>query len=362
MRRGEPSSGTNSLAVLASAETMELDAWDAAVLMAPGINIGNTLENTTQWETGWGNPRITREYVQRLKGLGFKTIRLPVAWDTYAVNGKIQQDKLQRVAEVVDWIIEEELFCVVNVHWDGGWIDSSQKERYPETFATFSDLAEKKYSAYWQQIASFFSDRNGRLIFEALNEETNFKNEGYPEQAFATLTRVQQLFIDTVRGTGGNNAKRLLLVAGYHTDIAKTTGPHYRLPKDSVDDRLFISVHYYTPWQFCGLEEDADWGKMMHTWGTEKDVAELNTLFDEMAAFTKRHDIPAFIGEYGVSGSKDPASRVRWMLAVTQAAMSRKMVPALWETGQEVSRHPPFEPSDALRQVLTAIGAGDDSG
>src|SRR5690606_365142 len=117
------------------------------------------------------------------------------------------------------------------------------------------------------------------------NEETNFENEGSPEKAYATLTRVQQLFIDTVRGSGGNNAKRLLIVAGYHTDFEKTCHPSYELPRDTIPNRLFISVHYYTPWQFCGLTEDADWGKMMTTWGTPKDVARLNELFDQMEGF-----------------------------------------------------------------------------
>ena len=112
--------------------------------MGVGVNIGNTLDNTTTWETGWGNPRITKEYVQSLARLGFKTVRVPVAWDTYARNGRIADDKLARVGEVVDWITAAGMFCVVNIHWDGGWIDSSAKERFPKTFATFSAEAEQQ--------------------------------------------------------------------------------------------------------------------------------------------------------------------------------------------------------------------------
>ena len=113
----------------------DLDAWSAAKLMGTGVNIGNTLENTTTWETGWGNPRITREYVENLAKLGFKTVRVPVAWDTYARDGRIAADKLARVGEVVDWITAAGMFCVVNIHWDGGWIDSSAKEKFPKTFS-----------------------------------------------------------------------------------------------------------------------------------------------------------------------------------------------------------------------------------
>src|SRR5215212_5424455 len=95
----------------------DLSAWDAAQQMGIGVNIGNTLDNTTKWETGWGNPPITKAYVERLAALGFKVVRLPVAWDTYAKDGRIPEDKLARVGEVVDWVTGAGMFCVVNIHW-----------------------------------------------------------------------------------------------------------------------------------------------------------------------------------------------------------------------------------------------------
>ncbi len=330
----------------------ELDAWTAAARMSPGINIGNTLENVTTWETGWGNPRITKDYVESLARLGFKTVRLPVAWDTYAEDGRIQPDKFRRVGEVVDWITGAGMFCVLDIHWDGGWIDSGAKERFPATYATFSPEAEKKFRSYWEQISTFFAGKNEKVIFEALNEETNFTNEGSTQKAYATLTRVNQMFIDTVRKTGGNNPKRLLVVAGYSTDITKTCASAYKLPKDTIPGRLFISVHYYTPYQFCGLTEDADWGKMMPSWGSADDVKQLEQLFDMMNGFCTKNDIPAFIGELGVTATKDPASRVCWMSAVMNAALARKMVPVLWDTGHEVSRFNPYAATPELLQTL----------
>ena len=336
----------------------DLDAWTAAKQMGVGVNIGNTLDNTTSWETGWGNPRITKEYVENLARLGFKTVRLPVAWDTYARDGRIDTDKLARVGEVVDWITAAGMFCIVNIHWDGGWIDSSNKDRFAKTYSTFSAEAERKYQSYWTQIASFLANKNERLLFEALNEETKFDNAGSPREAYATLTRVNQLFVNTVRKSGGNNAKRLLVVTGYATDFEKTANRLYALPTDPAPDRLLISVHYYTPWQFAGMTEDASWGKMQATWGTASEVAELNRLFDVMQEFCKRNDLPAFIGEFGVTDKKEIASRVRWMSAVAEAALSRKMVPVLWETGGDISRKPPYSPSPALRQVLQKVASG----
>jgi endoglucanase len=330
----------------------DLDAWAAVPLMTPGTNIGNTLDNTTTWETGWGNPPITKKFVENLAHLGFKTVRLPVAWDTYAVDGRIQPEKLSRVREVVDWITGAGMFCALNIHWDGGWIDSDKKELFPKTFATFSADAEKKYRSYWEQISTFFAGKNQKLIFEALNEETNFSNAGSEQKAYATLTRVNQLFIDTVRKTGGNNARRLLIVVGYSTDVKKTCQRAYALPKDTIPGRLFISVHYYTPYTFCGLTEDADWGKMKPTWGTAEDVKEVEQLFDSMKGFCTRNDIPAFIGELGVTTTKESASRVRWMSAVMNASISRRMIPVLWDTGGELSRHEPYAASPDLQQTL----------
>src|SRR6185295_4664026 len=134
-------------------------------------------------------------------------------------------------------------------------------------------------------IASYFKDRDEHLLFEALNEETAFEGAGSTQKAFATLTHVNQLFIDTVRKTGGNNAKRLLVVTGYATDFTKTASADYVLPKDSVPHKLLISVHYYTPWQFVGMTKDESWGKMLATWGTPAERAELEKLFDLMRGF-----------------------------------------------------------------------------
>jgi len=339
-----------------SSSMKDLSAWEAQKEMSPGINIGNTLENTTKWETGWGQPLITKNYIQALADYGYKTVRLPVAWDTYAVDGVIQKDKFERVNEVVDWIIEAGMYCVVNIHWDGGWIDSSWQEHFPETYATFSKEAEKKFVSYWTQIAQYFSGKSEKLIFEGLNEETNFTNEGSEIAAYITLTRVNQLFIDTVRKTGGNNAKRLLVVTGYKTDFMKTADPNYEMPSDTVANKLFISVHYYTPWQFCGMDKDESWGKMKATWGAGSDYSELEYLFDKMAQFSQENDCPVFLGEYNVVAKKESASRVRWLTAVTKAALDRNMIPVLWDTGSDFLRTAPFSPSDDLNQAMINSG------
>ena len=326
-----------------AAAIADLNAWDAAQRMGIGVNIGNTLDNTSKWETGWGNPPITKAYVERLAALGFKVVRLPVAWDTYAKDGRITDEKLARVGEIADWITDAGMFCVINIHWDGGWIDAGK---------VFNADAERKFPAYWAQIADYFKDRDEHLLFEALNEETAFENAGSTQKAFATLTHVNQLFIDTVRNTGGNNARRLLVVTGYATDFTKTASADFVMPKDSVPRKLLVSVHYYTPWQFVGMTKDESWGKMRATWGTPDDHAELEKLFDLMQGFSQRNDIPVFVGEFNATDKKETPSRIQWMTAVKDAALKRKMVPVLWETGTDIARNPPYGISDALRGML----------
>jgi len=337
------------------APVTDLDAWGAAKRMGIGTNIGNTLDNTTTWETGWGNPRITKDYIQKLAALGFRTVRLPVAWDAYAHDGRIDPDKLARVGQIVDWASQAGMFCVVNIHWDGGWIDSDDEKRFAKTYHTFSPEAERKFQSYWSQIAGYFADRDQHLVFEGLNEETNFSGTGSEEKAYATLAHVNQLFIDTVRKSGGNNATRLLIITGYSTDIVQTTNGHFSLPTDAVPHKLLLSVHYYTPWAFAGMDRDDGGQKMQPTWGSASDVAELNRLFDRMSDFSHRNDIPVFLGEFAPNPVKERASRVRWMLAVAQGALARQMVPVLWETGADISREPPYAASAALSEVLQKL-------
>jgi len=334
---------------------IEIDAWTAAEAMGIGVNLGNTLDNTTTWEIGWGNPPVTKELVQSLKAHGFQVVRVPVAWDTYAHNGRIDRDKIKHVAQVVDWITDAGMFAVVNIHWDGGWIDSDDQKKFPKTYHTFSPEAEQKFKSYWTQIATYFRDRGPKLIFEGLNEESDFSGTGSERNAFQTLARVNQLFIDTVRATGGNNARRLLIIAGYQTNIDKTTSSNYILAKDNVPNKLLMSVHYYTPWPFVGMEHDESWGKMASTWGDARDRAELKEQMDKMEAWSKKNDIPVFIGEFGATNKKEARSRAKWMASVAISARARVMVPVLWDIGLDVSRTPPYTLTPELTFALQQL-------
>ncbi|WP_437570402.1 glycoside hydrolase family 5 protein [Sorangium sp. So ce542] len=318
---------------------------DAAAMvpdMGIGTNIGNTLENTTEWETGWGQPLITQAFINGMASHGIKTVRVPVAWDTYAVNGTIDAAKMARVKEVVGWIEAAGMYSIVNIHWDGGWIfNEANANKYKLT-----DDVKTKFASYWTQIATAFSDVGHKLILEGMNEEGNYWVNGVHDGGtpdYAALNEMNQLFVTTVREQGGYNASRALLISGFVTDIDRTCVSDFKVPTDPAGTgSLFLSIHYYTPYTFCGLDTVESWGSPKTTWGTDAEKAELKGLFDKLGAFSAERSIPIILGEFAVTLGenypREPASRRLWMQSVVEAAQSRGIVPVLWDTGSEIKR------------------------
>ena len=338
--------------------------------MGIGVNIGNTLDainnhvsNTPAGETGWGNPLITKEFIQALKNHGYKTIRLPVTWAEFlgpAPDFTIDPVRMNRVEEVVKWIIDEDLYCILNLHHDGG----TSPKSWILKAGVDPDGANRQFKAVWTQIANRFRSHSGKLILEAMNEvgfdnlwnRWNPATSGAKPEAFRILNMLNQTFVDTVRGTGSNNADRFMLVSGYWTDFENTADPLFKMPNDEPEHKLLLSLHYYTPATFCILDEDASWGKNRREWGSREDYKELETLFFKLREPFIDRGIPVILGEYGVNmRNKDEPSRVRWMTAVTQTALDNGMCPILWDTGGEIKRNAPYGISDSLSKVLKAL-------
>jgi endoglucanase len=338
--------------------------------MGIGINIGNTLDAinnhvsaTPAGESGWGNPPITLEFIQALKNYGYTNIRLPVTWAEYIGLGpdyKIDETRMLRVEEVVNWILGEGLYCILNLHHDGGtspksWILNAGDD---------PDGTTAQFAAVWNQIARRFAGASDKLIFEAMNEVGFGKlwdqwnpatRDGKPE-AYRILNGLNQAFVDTVRATGSNNGRRFLLVSGYWTDIDATCDPFFMMPRDTAEDKLILSVHYYTPATFCILSEDASWGKNQTNWGSRADYAQLSEQFAKIRKHYIDNGIPVILGEYGVnSRNKVEAARVRWMTAVTQACIDNGINPVLWDTGGDTKRQPPYAMSNPLKASLENV-------
>ena len=309
-----------------------------------GTNIGNTLENTSTWETGWGQPLITQAYINGMASRGIKTVRVPIAWDTYATGGVIDAAKMDRVKQVVNWITLAGMYAIVNIHWDGGWINN---EKGSPAFSLTSEI-KAKFAKYWQQIGTAFSGVGQQLILEGMNEEGSWTTDGqkYGTPNIPPLNEMNQLFVSTVRAQGGYNATRALLIAGFNTDIDKTCVPAFTVPTDPAGTgKLFLSIHYYTPWTFTikDKNEANDTQPISTTWGTAAEKKTLEDLFSKLGTCSSDKKIPIILGEFAVTRGADPylreaASRVAWMTAVAKAATTRGIVPVLWDTGSEISR------------------------
>ena len=341
-----------------------------------GINIGNTLDSigTSTWtagETGWGNPRITRDFIAALKSHGYKTIRLPVTWAENIGPGPdyiITDVRMNRVEEVVNWILDEDMYCILNLHHDGGHSDKS----WILEMSTNEDEALHRFKTVWNQIAMRFRSASDKLILESMNEVgfDDIWNRWAADQsgkgeAYRKLNVLNQAFVDTVRATGENNASRSLLIAGYWTDIDATCDPLFAMPQDTLESKLLLSVHYYTPPQFCIAEDpNTSWG-FRDNWGTDADREELVAQFEKLKINFLDKGIPVILGEYGATKrNKVEEGRIKWMTAVTQISLDYGICPVLWDTGinpsannhsGEIERNPPYSMSNSLKRVMAAL-------
>lgn len=323
--------------------------------MGPGWNLGNQLESVTDnvpEETNWGNPVITEKLIQSVKAAGFKSIRIPVSY-----FAKIDDDKdytidskwLDRVQEVVDYCIKNDLYAVINIHGDGyntidgSWLLCNGKNQTE---------IKKKYKKVWKQIAERFKNYDEHLLFESMNEEFDGSYSEPNKEYYQNINDYNQIFVDTVRKTGDNNTKRWLIIPGWNTNIDYTTGDYgFKLPTDQYRDksidkeeqRIMISVHYYSPWDFCGGENC-----VITQWGNEADdPSKTSTTCDEtymknqlnlMKTTFADKGYPVFIGEYGSINktsydSENEYYRAYFARKLCQLSRKNGCIPMYWDNG-----------------------------
>jgi endoglucanase len=320
-------------------------AKQIASRMKVGINLGNTLEAICD-ENAWGGGHTSQRLIDSLKASGFNTVRLPVAWFCHSdtVKSVIDKDWMARVKEIVDYCMKDSLYIVLNMHWDKGWLENRINEANQA-------IVNKRQHAYWTQIANYFKDYDEHLLFAGTNEPNAHDLDGMD-----ILLTYHQTFIDAVRATGGNNSSRTLIIQGPSTDIENTNKYMDKMPVDKIANRLMAEVHYYTPYQFCLMKEDADWGKVFYYWGkgnhsttdmdhnathSEEDVLDKN--FESMKTKFVDKGIPVIIGEYGaykrgneVVGKKNQelhnASVEAYHRCVIKSALSKGIIPYFWDT------------------------------
>ena len=332
--------------------------------MGIGINLGNTYEACGDWingetpdnyEQAWGSPDITEEIIKGYADEGFGTLRIPVAWSNMMSDDNIiSPDYVKEVKKAVDWALDSDMYVIINLHWDGGWLEKMPDDK---------ENVMGKYSRIWEQVSEEFKDYGDRLIFESQNEELGWSSlwnrwgdvEG-KDESYALVNEVNQNFVDIVRDSGGNNKKRHLLISGYNTDVELTCDPLFKMPDDPAG-RCAVSVHYYTPSTFAILEEDADWGKAAYTWGTDAEIAELERNMDLMKSTYADNGIPVIIGEYGCPiKNKDPESVRLYVSSVCRAAYERQMCPVLWDVTDAQYSRSEYKMMDAeLKDMMMSV-------
>lgn len=343
---------TSSAIATKAQETREgLTSIEVVRLMGNGVNLGNTMEacgkavpckEPTLYEKLWGQPVTTEAMIKGYKAAGFDSLRIPVAWVTngsfyYEGDYTISAKLLDRIETITRYALDAGLYVVINDHWDGGWWGLFGSEK----MSTREDAMEL-YTKMWTQIATRFKNYSDRVIFEGGNEEigsrlndVNVAIDGgklSEDECYAYANLINQKFVDTVRATGGNNSVRFLLIPGFNTDIAKTCDERFKMPGDSAKNRLLLSVHYYTPWTFCGDQISQS------RWGTKKDLEEQNANMERMKKFTDA-GYGVVIGEFqaGSKWDKGKAEILPDALPFFNNLLDNcdayDYCPMLWETG-----------------------------
>ncbi len=333
-----------------------------------GFNFGNTMEAIGS-ETAWGNPLITTAQMKMVKDAGFDAIRLPVSWDQYAnqETAAISAEWLNRVKQVVQYAVDNDLYVIVNIHWDGGWLEN-------DITPAKREAVNAKQKAFWEQIATQLRDFDERVLFASANEPD--VEDGVQ---MAQLDSYHQTFVNAVRATGGKNANRVLVLQGPVTDIEKTDALWNGMPNDSVANKLMAEVHFYTPFNFTLMTKDENWGKQAYYWGngfhsttdTERnstwgEEALVDQLFTAMKTKFVDRGIPVVLGEFsamrrdnltGDNLALHLASRAHYFRYVTERARTTGLLPFVWDTGSLFNRNA-LAVSD--QQVLDALlqGAG----
>ena len=326
--------------------------------MGVGWNLGNTLDansggvdnmwieafsnrTTADYETAWGQPVATRSLIHMFKEAGFGAIRVPVTWyphiGTVAVtvsNNKGHWDMstwtgfdvdpawMARVKEVVDYVIDEGMYCILNVHHDTG----SASTAWLRADRTVYEAVRERYCSLWTQIATEFESYGQSLVFESFNEMLDAKGtwNSSSKEAHDVINLYNADFVATVRATGGNNAHRNLILNTYAASSTKEALAAFRLPEDSAEDHLMAEVHSYSPYRFAF---DTDNPQTVFDAACEKEV---KGIIETLNTSLVGKGIPCVLGEYGADTSKREETELAKQAKCYVSAATKYNIPCFY--------------------------------
>lgn len=325
------------------ADTHEM-ADSAVQNMRIGWNLGNSLDATGSWilqytegnvesfETAWGNPVTPPTLMQKLKSLGFHSVRVPITWNYHFDDeGNIDAKWVARVKEIVDEAMEADLYCIINIHHDtgdDGWLRAS-KANY--------DKNRDVYKKLWEQIATEFKDYPDLLLFEGFNEmlDENAEWNNPNAESVEVINWYNQLFVDTVRSTGGNNEARNLICCTYAAAATSSVLAGFQLPEDSAQGHLIAEVHFYTPYEFIA-EEGVAWTTPLKEY-TDYVEQQIDEVFVRLSEKFAAENVPLIIGEFACSDKNNTEERVKWYTHVIENANEINAVCFIWDNGNGFS-------------------------
>lgn len=289
-----------------------------------GWSLGNCLDATgaedLTSETSWGNPAATKEMITKVKDGGFNVVRIPVSWGNHMdENNTVDEAWMNRVQEVVDYAYNQDMFVILNIHHED-WHDP-----YYDTEAAVTE----KLTALWTQIGTRFADYGERLIFEGLNEprkrNTGLEWNGGDKEGHEVVNHFNAAFVSTIRGLGGNNAKRHLMLPTYAASSTRTAINDFVMPEG--DDKLIVSVHAYLPYAFA-LGEDINAREFTPNEGS---AAEILDFMDSLKTCFIDKNIPVIIGEFGARNKANNAIRAEWATYYVSKAHEIGVPCVLWD-------------------------------
>ena len=312
--------------------------------MGLGWNLGNSLDATggsgLDTETSWSNPKTTQALIDKVKSLGFNTVRVPVSWGKHVSgeNYTIDSAWLARVKEVVDYCYKNDMYVILNIHHDTKSSESASGAGYYPRSSAYSS-SEKFVTSVWSQMAEYFKDYDYHLIFETLNEprligtgyEWWFNKWSIPSEvkdAIECINKLNQKAVDTIRATGSNNRGRLIMCPGYDASIDGATVSGFKLPTDisGNKNRIAVSVHAYSPYNFA-----MNVGSGSTSTYTSSIKNELQDLFSTLKSNFRDKGIPVVIGEFGSTDKNNTAERVKWATDYTALAKKNNIPCVLWD-------------------------------
>ncbi|MET8977069.1 cellulase family glycosylhydrolase [Streptomyces sp. NPDC004539] len=307
-------------------------ARSAVAAMQPGWNLGNTYDAIPD-ETSWGNPPVTKALLQQVKSQGFRSIRLPVTWGGHqggAPGYTIDAAWMAKVAQVVDWALEENLYVMLNLHHDSwSWLN---------TLPSNHDAVLARYTATWTQIAARLRDRSDRLVFESVNEPT-FTGTSGDDENYRLLAELNRVFQSTVRASGGGNANRLLVLPTLYTNSDQGRLDALAAELTALRDPMIATtIHFYGWWPFSVNIA----GYTRFDAASEQD---LTGQFDRAYNTFVAHGVPVIIGEYALlaydhtrPGIIERGEVRKYFEMLGNYARDRQLTTMLWDAGQFLNR------------------------